>query len=331
MKNFIFFLSFIAMLAFITACGADNESGAETTEDQNQSEESASADTDSSDAEDTEIVVNHELGETTVPVNPEKVVVFDYGVLETLKELDIDVAGVPQSNLPPHLEQYESDEYTNVGGLKEPDFEALAILDPDLIIISGRQGEMYDELSELAPTIFMGVDTADYMTSFESNVEILGQIFNKEDEVQAKIAEVEDVVNDVEETTKETDGKALIVLTNDGSVSAYGAGSRFGWIHDELGLPQADENIEVATHGQNVSFEYIAEKNPDYLFVIDRNAIVGGEDSAQKTLDNDLVNGTNAAKNDKVIYLDPNFWYISGGGTESVREMVTEVRDGIQE
>ncbi|QGH34181.1 ABC transporter substrate-binding protein [Gracilibacillus salitolerans] len=332
MKKFLFFLTLIALLFVVAACGADSDSDAQANEAEGQSGEEADASEES--AEDgeqpAEVVVEHELDTTTVPVNPEKVVVFDYGTLETLDELGVEVAGVPQGNLPPHLEKFEGEEYTNVGSLKEPDFEALAVLDPDLIIISGRQSEVYEDLAELAPTIYMGVDTANYLESFQVNVETLGEIFAKEDEAAEKLDEVLAIVDEVKATTDSSDGKGLIILTNDGGISAYGAGSRFGYIHDELGVAQADDNIEVATHGQNVSFEYISETNPDYLFVVDRNTIVGGEESAQKTLDNDLVQGTNAAQNDKIIYLDPYFWYVSGGGLVSVKEMATEVKEAIQ-
>ena len=60
--------------------------------------------------------------------------------------------------------------------------------------------------------------------------------------------------------------KALIVLGSEGKVSAYGPSSRFGVIHDVFGFKAADEKIEVSTHGQNVTFEYILETNPRYTF-----------------------------------------------------------------
>ncbi|MGP4040627.1 siderophore ABC transporter substrate-binding protein [Gracilibacillus sp. D59] len=330
MKKLFFLITFIALLFVVSACGAESESGAQANEAEGQSGEETEGTEESEEEQPAEVVVEHELDTTTVPVNPEKVVVFDYGTLETLDELGVEVAGVPQGNLPPHLEKYEGEEYTNVGSLKEPDFEALAVLDPDLIIISGRQSAVYEDLKELAPTIYMGVDTANYLESFQANVKTLGEIFAKEDLAAEKLDEVLAVVDEVKASTESSDGKGLIILTNDGGVSAYGAGSRFGFIHDELGVVQADENIEVATHGQNVSFEYIAETNPDYLFVVDRNTIVGGEASAQKTLDNELVQETKAAQNDKIIYLDPYFWYVSGGGLVSVKEMATEVKEAIQ-
>ncbi|WP_079710885.1 siderophore ABC transporter substrate-binding protein [Paraliobacillus ryukyuensis] len=328
MKRIVFFLSILGLLIFTAACGSSSE---ETKASSNSSTDDTTTETEevSGDAP-TEIEVEHELGTTTVPVNPEKVIVFDYGTLETLNELGVEVTGVPQGNLPPHLEKYESSSYENAGTLFEPDFEKLATIEPDLIIISGRSSKAYEELSELAPTIYMGVDAANYLESFQANVKTLGKIFSMEDKAQEKLDGVMATVDEVKSAAASTEGKGLIILTNDGSVSAYGPGSRFGFIHDELGITPVDDTIEASNHGQSIGFEYIAEKNPDYLFVVDRNTIVGGEASAAKTLDNDLVNGTNAAKNDNIVYLDPYYWYVSGGGLTSVQEMANQIKQAIQ-
>ena len=71
--------------------------------------------------------------------------------------------------------------------------------------------------------------------------------------------------------------------------------------------------------------EYIAEINPDIMYVVDRTAVVGGEKNAAATLDNDLVNGTNAVKNGRVYELSPDVWYLSGGGLQSVSMMADDV------
>ncbi len=278
-----------------------------------------------------EIVVSHPLGETPVPVNPQKVVVFDFGILDTLDLLGVEVAGLPQGNVPPYLIQYTHGNYTNVGTLQEPDFEALSALDPDLIIISARTATHYEALSELAPTIYLAVDTNNYMESFKQNMETIGAIFQKEEQVAAELKKIEDKIAEVRAKVAGGSEKALILLSNDKSISAYGPGSRFALIHDVLGFPAVDPTIEVSTHGQQVSFEYVKEKNPDYIFVIDRAAVVsGGGQPAKDTFDNDLVKQTNAYKNGKIIYLDPNYWYLSGGGLVSVSAMIDEVAAAIQ-
>ncbi|GAA0136414.1 siderophore ABC transporter substrate-binding protein [Paenibacillus sp. YSY-4.3] len=320
-------LVFVFVLA---ACGADK--GNNTANTGNAPEASAPAA--EAPAENEELSITHQLGTTTLKKNPGNIAVFDYGTLESLDKLGVEVTGVPQSNLPPHLKKYEDSKYTNVGTLKEPDFEKLNAMKPGVIFISGRTGEAYDELSQIAPTIYLGVDNAKYLESMKENLDILGQIFGKEAEVDQEWGAIEDSVKAINEQVAAGEGKGLVILTNGGKVSAYGPGSRFGIIHDEFGIAPADDTLEVSTHGQSISFEFVAEKNPDYLFVVDRDSVVSDAgtqaEPASKLVENDLVKKTNAYKNGKIIYLDASYWYLSGGGLISVPEMAKEVQEGIK-
>ncbi|GIQ68758.1 iron ABC transporter substrate-binding protein [Xylanibacillus composti] len=278
------------------------------------------------------MVISHQLGEATVEKNPQTVVVFDNGTLDTLDKLGIEVAAVPQASLPSYLSKYEGEQYVNAGTLFEPDFETIYGLQPDVIFISGRTSEAYEELNEIAPTVFVGLDTANYMESFEHNAKMIGELFGKEAEVEQELESIRASIEKLQTVAGSDDKKALMILTTGGKISAYGPGSRFGLLHDVMGFAPVDENLEVSTHGQSVSFEYIAEKNPDYLFVIDRDAVVSGENvqPAQEVIENDLVKNTNAYKDGNIVYVDAEFWYLSGGGLISVAEMVKEVAEGIQ-
>lgn len=309
----------ISMLAIIAVACSSNDEKDSDAKDNGEAEES------------TEITVEHELGETEVEKNPEKVVVFDFGSLDTLDKLGIDVVGVPQENIPSYLDKYEGDDYENIGSLKEPDFEKIAEIDPDLIIISGRQADMYDELQKLGDTIYLGVDTTRYMDSFTENVKTIGEIFDKEDEAEAELAKVEESATSLKEKAEESGKNSLIILANDDKISAYGPESRFGIIHDVFGVPAVDEGIEVSTHGKNVSFEYVVEEDPDLLYVVDRGAVVGGESSAKQVVENQLMEKTKAMKNDDINYLDPDYWYLSGGGLQSVAEMIEEIDTSLDE
>ena len=271
------------------------------------------------------ITVEHKYGKPEIDKNPKKVVVFDFGILDTLDELGVEVTGVPQATIPKYLEKYADKKYTNVGSLKEPDFEAIHGLKPDVIFISGRQAELYDQFAEIAPTVYVETDYANYMASFEKNMKLVGEIFGREDEVAAKLKDIEATVEKINKEVIAANEKALVVLANEGKVSAYGPSSRFGVIHDVFGYAAADDKIEVSTHGQSITFEYIMEKNPDVLFVIDRNVAVGGETGAKQSIENDLVKKTNAYKNGKIIYLNADTWYLSGGGLKSVELMADEI------
>ncbi|MET3697471.1 iron complex transport system substrate-binding protein [Bacillus oleivorans] len=310
-KTPIFILVAIFLTVILAGCNSDASSNAESAADSG------------------ELTIAHKLGETVVPKNPEKVVVFDFGVLDTLDTFEVEVTGIPKENIPAYLSKYEDGQFENVGSLKEPDFEKIDEIAPDLIIISGRQSALYERLSEIAPTIYMENDTQNYMNSFKENVNKLAEIFGKEDVAEEKLAEIDKSIQDLNEKAAAMGENALIILANDGKVSAYGQGSRFGLIHDVFGITPVDESIESSTHGQSISFEYIVEKDPDYLFVIDRGAVVGGESSAKQVVENELVKMTKAYQNDHIIYLDPNYWYLSGGGVVSVAEMVKQVEEAL--
>lgn len=93
-------------------------------------------------------------------------------------------------------------------------------------------------------------------------------------------------------------------------VSAFGPKARLAsWIHEDLGLEPVDKGLENAPHGQPVSFEYIHEKNPDWLFVLDRTAALGDPGAPALTvLDNELVRQTTA-------------WQKGAGGADAHRQL----------
>jgi iron complex transport system substrate-binding protein len=276
------------------------------------------------------ITVEHAQGSTAdVPVNPEKVFTFDLGVLDTLDALGVEPAGVPEAQYPEALSKYSDAKYTKIGSVKEPDFEAVSAGDPDLIIISGRTAGAYEELSKIAPTIDLSIDAANPMESFKTQAQKLGTIFDKSAEVEEQLAAVDATVSETKAKAANA-GKGLIVLTSGGEVTAYGAGSRFGIIHDVLGVPTAADVKVDGSHGEAISFEYIKQANPDILYVINRDSAVGAEASAANPiLDNELVQSTNAARNNKVINLDPMGWYVIGYGLNNVKAMVDAVAESV--
>ena len=257
----------------------------------------------------TEVTVKDTNGQLTVPKNPQKVVVFDNGSLDTMDALGVGdrVVGAPTKNIPAYLKKYQKVE--SAGGIKEPDLEKINQLKPDLIIISGRQQDYQEQLKAIAPTIYLAVDAKNPWASTKQNIETLGTIFDK---------------------AEASANNALVVLVNEGQLSAYGKGSRFGLIHDTFGFKAADDKIEASTHGQSVSYEYVLEKNPGILFVVDRTKAIGGDDSKDNVAANELIQKTDAGKNDKVIMLQPDVWYLSGGGLESMHLMIEDVKKGLE-
>lgn len=276
------------------------------------------------------ITIKHELGETILESKPEKVIVFDYGVLDAMDKIGEDIIGLPKKTVPDYLDKYKDDKYVDVGTLQEPNFEKIYELNPDLIIIAARQAKLYEEFVEIAPTVYISIDGANYLNSFKDNMKILGEIFQKEDIVQKEIENIEGKIQNINKKAKEVGKNGLFLMANDGNLSVFGEGSRFGVLYKEFGIVPTDENIESSTHGQKISFEYIVEKNPDFLYVMDRAAITGGEISAKQILNNDLIKSTKAYKEDNIIYLDSPIWYVAAGGITATEKMIEDVLKSLE-
>ncbi|MDE0571866.1 ABC transporter substrate-binding protein [Demequina sp. B12] len=314
----------------LTACATDStdEAGAS---DATTAEPTTTAVAEAAEAP-TEVTVQTAQGEVTVPVNPENVVVFEHGILDTIQALGAsdNVAGIPHHALPEYLATDFETSTENTGTLFEPDYEAINALEPDLIIVGGRSAATIEDMSAIAPTIDLsfGWGSAPFQESFVRNTTSLGQIFDAEDEAQAAIADVTAKVEATAAVAAEA-GPGLVVMTSGGELSAYGPSEegRYDFVYNLLGVVPAAEQVAIDTHGDAISFEYLAELDPSLLIVLDRDAAIGteGAESAQAVLDNDLVNGTTAVSNGDVVYADTAKWYLSFGGLTSVNSIVDEV------
>jgi len=272
-----------------------------------------------------EITIKHAQGETTLPDTPKKVLVFDMASLDTLDALGVEVAGVPGGNKPEPLKKYEGDEYLKVGTLFEPDFEAVNAAEPDLIIVGGRSAPKYADLAKIAPTIDMTSAPDDFLNNMKTNVKTLASVFGKDEEAEAKLAKLDESIAALKEKAADA-GRVLTILTTGGRMSAHGKGGRFTIVYEDFGMTPAAEGLEVGTHGQAISNEFILETNPDWLLVVDRDAAIGQEgQAAEQVLNNELVTQTNAWKNNHVVYLNAANWYIIGGGLNAVQANVDEL------
>ncbi|WP_068676241.1 siderophore ABC transporter substrate-binding protein [Oceanobacillus sp. Castelsardo] len=343
MKNWKFLSLIFAMLIFVlAACGGSDESTDEgnnaANEDQNTEEagnENNEADSTypmtvsptvaSSESRDGEATYTYE--DVTFESMPERIVVFDYGFLDTLDALGVEgVVGVAKdSTLPSHLEDYSADEYTNIGTLKEPLLEDIAALEPDVIFISGRQATFYDQLKEITPNVvFVGTQQDDYWNTFLASVDIAAKMFGKEAEAEEHLAKIDSAIEEVNALAGDYE-TSLVTMYNEGKLSGFSTNSRFGYIYDIYGFKPVTEDIESSSHGSNFGFEAILEFDPEVLFVIDRTAAVGGDSNIKADMENDIIKKTTANKNNRIIYLDGALWYLSGGGLESELAKVEEI------
>ncbi|MBQ9683727.1 MAG: ABC transporter substrate-binding protein [Neisseriaceae bacterium] len=278
------------------------------------------------------VALESHVGKITVQDNVNKIAVLDFAALDTLNTLEggNKVIGLPlAATLPAQLSSFKNDKMIDFGTVKEVNLEKLASAKPQLVIIGGRLAQQGKTISQIAPTYQYSLDLANYWSSFRQQTMNIAQLTGKTQLAEQKISALESKIS---QTAQKTKGKtALIIMVNNGKMAAFGSKSRFGIIHDSLGFTPIDSSIKVGTHGQGISHEFIAEKNPDYLFVIDRAAAISDKTGqAQQTLDNDVIKKSKAFKNGNIVYLNARNWYLMNGGLTAMGEMIDEVAAAVK-
>lgn len=333
-----------ALLFMLAACGSKEDASTGTTEEKESADSNTQEVAEEGETPAYPMTVsptvastqNEEIGEVafedvTLEKMPEKIVVFDYGFLDTLDTLGVEgIVGIPKdSSLPSNLEKYQSDEYASVGTLKEPLLEDIAALEPDIIFISGRQSAYYEELKEIAPVLFIGTSQDAYWDTFLESVNIAATMFGKEKEAEEYLAKFDSALEEIRALAGQFES-SLVTMYNEGNLSGFATNSRFGYIYDVYGFKPVTEDIESSSHGSNFGFEAILEFNPQVLFVIDRTAATGGQSNIEADLENEIIKKTDAYQNNRIVYLDGALWYLSGGGLQSELAKIQEILDELK-
>ena len=333
MKKITYAALAAAMAVSFAACGASNDAISSSTKDVSDSSSTVS----SSENETPQTVTvktlnaNKETVEVEVPYDPQRVAILDMASMDILDALGVGerIVGSASTSLE-YLQTYVTDEnVANLGTIKEADLEAVMACEPDVIFIGGRLASSYDALSEIAPVVYVAVDNKlGVVESVRANAENIAEIFGLQDKVEQLMSDFDARIDTLAQFTQ---GKnAIVGMTTSGSFNVLGNDGRCSIIGKEIGFENVgvDANIDTSTHGNEASFEYIVQKNPDYLFVMDRDAAIATEGAklAKEIIENELVMGTDAYKNGNIVYLEhPAVWYTAEGGITALDLMLSDL------
>ncbi|MDN3628577.1 siderophore ABC transporter substrate-binding protein [Vibrio lentus] len=279
------------------------------------------------------VTIEHVKGTAQFDEVPQRVVVLGFGSLDVLDKIGVKPVGAPHSLMPDYLTSYK-ETTANTGSLSEPDFEAIYMLKPDVIIAENRMLKVYDKLAQIAPTIMFSIEGDKYWADAQQNWRALGQLFDKQAEVEAIIAETQDSIAAVNDKVTSGETTAMMLMNNGNNIAMFNKGSRFSIIFDDFGYVES-KSATVApikgTHGNLISFEYIADAKPEVLYVLDREKAIGkSEGRAQQLFDNPLVAATPAAQQGNIVYLDSSAWYLAGGGVTAIHRMLGDIERTVQ-
>lgn len=254
--------------------------------------------------------VTHHKGETVIESQPERIVALDNSLVEAVVALDRPLVGGISSyrdltGFPEYLGDAVADT-EDVGPLESPDLEAIALLEPDLIVsASVRHDALYDELSAIAPTVF--VETTGPI--WKENITLLGEALGVEDTADAVLSEYETRAAALGEAINEAAGNPTVSMVRflDGPTRLYANDSFSGIVFQDMGLarPEAQDVDEFAVE---IGEEAIRKADADHIFV---TTFSGGEESEERFLRNPLWGQLDGVKAGNVHEVADEIWMTS--------------------
>ena len=281
----------------------------------------------------TSLNAEREPVELEVPYDPQRIAILDMPSLDILDRLGLGdrVVGSATTTLE-YLQAYApGDTIANLGTIKEADLEAVMACEPDVIFIGGRLSASYDALSEIAPVVFLSTDTEiGVVESVRNNASTIASMFGLEAQVDELMAGFD---ARIEALAAFAEGKnAIVGLCTSGSFNILGSDGRCSIISVEIGFDNLGDGDVTATHGNESSFELVVELDPDYMFVLDRDAAIGtdGAQLAKEIVENELVMDTDVYKDGHIVYLaNPTVWYTAEGGITALDIMLGDLEGAL--
>ena len=274
-----------------------------------------------------EKTIVHDFGTTKLKKAPKRIVILDNLYGEILDPLDITPVGATTGQSDSQefstlfKKQYKDAKVVSVGWQGNPDLDKIAELKPDLILMTGEQEDLYDELSEIAPTVGYQINTDENWDYHETSLKV-AEIFDKRDEMKKDLDRLDarEAVFAENVKAKFGDQKLLYLRVTDNDIRYYAYG-HFGYLYDTYHFNRA-ETFNPDDMFQVIDPDKLKDINPDLLIV---------QADSQELLDNKLKNtpvwtSLKAVQNNKVIYADYST-YMLGFGIVSQEAIMKQISD----
>jgi len=274
-----------------------------------------------------EKTIVHDFGTTELKKAPKRIVILDNLYGEILDPLDITPVGATTGQADSQefstlfKKQYKDAKVVSVGWQGNPDLDKIAELKPDLILMTGEQEDLYDELSEIAPTVGYQINTDENWDYHETSLKV-AEIFDKRDEMKKDLDRLDAREAVFAENVKAKFGnqKLMYLRVTDNDIRYYAYG-HFGYLYDTYHFNRA-ETFNPDDMLQVIDPDKLKDINPDLLIV---------QADSQELLDNKLKNtpvwtSLKAVQNNKVIYADYST-YMLGFGIVSQEAIMKQISD----
>lgn len=301
-KSLLAILSVFTIL-FLAACGNNNEQ-----------DETADKEKEGSKTEDTGYTVEHAMGTTKLDKTPEKVVILTNEGTEALLSMGVTPVGAVQSwTGDPWYEHIAEDmkDVQVVGTESEVNVEAIAALQPDLIIGNKmRQEKIYDQLNDIAPTVFAETLRGDWKENFE----LYAKALNKE-EGKKVLADYDSRIQEIKTSLGDKINQEVsIVRFMAGDVRIYHKDTFSGVILDQIGFARPEsQNVDDFAE-KNATKERIPAMDGDILFYFTYETGDGEASQLEKEwIEDPLFKNLKVSQDGNVHKVNDTIWNTAGG------------------
>ncbi|MFT9494152.1 ABC transporter substrate-binding protein [Anaerosolibacter sp.] len=275
-------------------------------------------------------VIEHAMGQTEITGEPKRVVVLTNEGTEALLELGVKPVGAVKSwtGNPwyKHIEE-DMEGVQNLGEESQVNIEAIAVLEPDLIIGNKmRHEKIYDQLSQIAPTVYSDTLRGEWKANFAFYAKVL----NKEAEGNEIIQSFDDRITSIAELAGDKlKTEVSIVRFMPGKTRIYLGDTFSGTILKQLGFARP-ENQRSDEFTVEIGKERLTEADGQVIFYFTYET-GDGQGAARETewLEDPMFKTLNAVKNNKVYKVDDAIWN-TAGGVKAANLMLDDIESFIE-
>ena len=258
------------------------------------------------------ITVRDAKGEVEIPAEPKRIVDLS-GNSDILSLLGYSVAGTANSDaydytqLPTYLQEpLQGAKILGYSMQDTMDIEGILELHPDLIIISGVQEKMYEQLKKIAPTLMVELAQTDW----RQDVNTFARMMQQEDRAASWLKSYDEKAKKAGAAVRKANGEDttyLALLASGGQLFVFDAAGIGSVLYEDMGLKKpANMTRQDSISLPVISYEGLADLDADHLIVV-------GTDADMKALKkNSIYKSMQAVKNNRVLELPSSPYFNIG-------------------
>lgn len=275
----------------------------------------------------------------------ESVGAFDNRIFRTLQDFGVELAVAPVDlmNDEAHGDYIADENILNTGNHREPDLEQIVAAAPDLVINGQRYAQYYDDIAGLLPedSVILEFDegTRDpsaFFQGLQDKTEALGDLFSSEAEAEQINGDLVEAMDRVE-AAYDGDSSVMGLLTSGGDINYAGPNEGRGVapVFQEFDLvPALEVDDQSSDHeGDDISVEAIADSNPDWIIVLDRDGMNPDDPeytpASELIADSPALQEVTAIEEDQIVYMPTNMYTTED--IQAYTEFLNDFADALEE